>query len=177
MNTSLTINMKSPAGKNIGKSITYVSAGASSGDLKSMATGLVGLTTNTYESADRVQKINVDTESIPGESSKPEPTFTIGSLSYTESYNVPEGFTSGYYAPITYNGDGTLCASRPYFENEDESWTMPDMVTQFCPINGTTNLFIYAREHLDSFDGILYATEGASYAAKSITYSYESEEG
>ena len=96
MNTSLSIKMKSTANKDLQKSITYVSASASSADLLSMAQGLTGLTTNTYESADRVQKINIDTEQLPV-TAKPVPTLSV----------TDNGSSKG---TITYTGDGTLIA-------------------------------------------------------------------
>ena len=97
MNTSLNIKMKDTGGKDLQKSITYVSASASSADLVSMAQGLVGLTTNTYESADRIQKMNVDTESyvVP----KQVPTLSV----------TDDG--GGKLGTITYTGDGSLATA------------------------------------------------------------------
>ena len=97
MVTSLSISMKDTEGKDLQKSITYVSASASSGDLAEMAQGLTALTSNIYVSADRVQKVNVDNESIPGGSK------TVPTLSVADDGGQGTG-------TITYTGDGDLIA-------------------------------------------------------------------
>ena len=154
MNTSLSIKMKDVENKSIQKSITYVSDSVSSADLVSMAQGLTGLTTNTYLSADRIQKINVDTESIPsgGSSAKTDPTLTAGSkLSSDTGFNY------------TYNGDGDVYA----YVNEDYAVLVnrTSKTVTVADIIGHTGIVEYT--------GTLYATEGASYAAKSVTFSYD----
>lgn len=160
MNTSLSIKMKSTANKELQKSITYVSASASSADLLSMAQGLTGLTTNTYESADRIQKINVDTESIPGGASivKTEPTLTVGEL---EDGSIEVGGYTVKSAEITYNGDGTLLAEA------GES--------TFVAVGDTYIMIVPADESGVTGTCMIYATEGTNYAAKSVTFSFSFE--
>ena len=150
MVTSLSISMKDTEGKDLQKSITYVSASASSGDLAEMAQGLTALTSNTYVSADRVQKVNVDNETIPG-GSKTEPTLSIGEWESASSI----GEYATYQAQITYNGDGTLYAAGNCFTSVD----MNSMFLEILPIN-------------EEVSGTLYASEGTNYAAKSITFSH-----
>lgn len=119
MNTSLSIKMKSTANKDLQKSITYVSASASSADLLSMAQGLTGLTTNTYESADRIQKINIDTEQLPA-TPKTVPTLSVSDNG------------GGTVGTVTYTGDGELIA----YGSRGECTFSNDLI--FGP-SGTTN--------------------------------------
>lgn len=94
MQTSLSIKMKDTDNKDLQKSITYVSASASSADLREMAMGLVSLTTNNYVGSDRIQKINVDDETVPVV--KPVPTLTVTSQIG--------------WGTIAYSGNGSLVA-------------------------------------------------------------------
>lgn len=160
MYTSLNIKMKDVSGKDLQKSITYVSASASSADLVSMASGLVGLTTNTYKSADRIQKINVDTESIPGGASivKTEPTLEVGEL---QDGSIEVGGYTIKSAEITYDGDGTLLAGT-----DVDTWVM---------IESSSINIVPAASSGETGTCTLYATEGTNYAAKSITFSYSFE--
>lgn len=104
MYTSLNVKMKDQTDKELAKSITYINASASSADLKSMAQGLVGLTTNTYQSADRIQKLNVDTEQIPQtEPARLTPAFTFTKNTVSHPANASIIFS--------YNGNGTITAS------------------------------------------------------------------
>ena len=104
MYTSMNIKMKNPAGKDIAKSVTYVSASASSADLKSMAQGLVGLTQNTYDGADRIQKLNVDTEQVPQtEPARLTPAFTVTK----NQIDIPKN-PSILFA---YNGNGSIAVA------------------------------------------------------------------
>lgn len=96
MQTSLSIKMKDTDNKDLQKSITYVSASASSADLREMAMGLVSLTTNDYVGSDRIQKINVDDETVPVV--KPVPTLVV---------NDGGGGSTG---TIAYSGNGSLVA-------------------------------------------------------------------
>ena len=176
MQTSIIINTTSPSGKALQKTLTDVNASCSSAVLKTFSTMLNGLTQNTYVKTNRVDKLTVDTEESGGGTSKTEPTLSVGTFSKAETGH--EQYLFSFSAPITYNGDGTLCVSQPYLGEAVDPRSPIDTVMQILTgLSGNKILKVYMAEDHDVFDGILYATEGASYAAKSITYSYEYEEG
>lgn len=68
---------RSTTGQNITTTIGYVNPNADSATLKTFGQKLNAMTTNIYEETDRVQTINVDTEEVPGGSSKPAHTLTV----------------------------------------------------------------------------------------------------
>ena len=168
MNTSLSIKMKSTANKDLQKSITYVSASASSADLLSMAQGLTGLTTNTYESADRIQKINIDTESIV--LPKTEPTLAIKSA---------QNPTIGMGCGITYNGDGVLTArvngsslASSTHEDLQQGFAYFDQTGVFAYIDVSGNSRGYSIVGAASYSITLSSSETDNYAAKTIVYEH-----
>lgn len=58
---SLIISSKDTSGKDLSKTVSDINPSAQPSELKAMAQGLNGLTTNVYQSADRVARENVDT--------------------------------------------------------------------------------------------------------------------
>lgn len=58
---SLIISSKDTSGKDLSKTVSDINPDAQPSVLKAMAQGLNGLTTNVYQSADRVARENVDT--------------------------------------------------------------------------------------------------------------------
>lgn len=62
MKSSLIINSTDVNGNKKQKAITNINPSATSAQLKEFATRFNALSTNTYDSADIVDKINVDTE-------------------------------------------------------------------------------------------------------------------
>lgn len=167
MNTSLNIKMKDTNNKDLQKSITYVSASASSADLLSMAQGLTGLTTNTYESADRIQKINIDTEPF---NVKKDPTLEI---------KKAQNPTIGMGCEISYDGDGVLtarvkCSSLDSSTHEDlgRGFAEFDNTGVWAYINNSGDARGYSIVGAASYSITLSASEGDNYAAKTIIYEH-----
>lgn len=79
--TSIIINSTDTNNKALQKTLTDANASCSAGVLATFGQMLTGLTTNTYKSTNRVNKLNCDTEDIPtdGGSStgKPVPTLVV----------------------------------------------------------------------------------------------------
>ena len=89
-------------GKTLQKTITDVNPDASSEALLGFAQRLNALTTNVYGKTDRVDKLNVDTETS---ANLLTPTFTMTKTSYSLTTDA-----SGDHIlmGLTYNGDGAL---------------------------------------------------------------------
>lgn len=137
MNTSISIKMKSPDNKDLQKSITYVNPEATSEDFKLMARGLVSLTSNEYESTDRIQKVNVDTESIPGAGT--DQPITIGEFETVTPQFVEGEGAFAFKASIS-GAEGSLASSgvTVYYGAEDESESPREEYT-FSTINESGN--------------------------------------
>ena len=90
-------------GKTLQKTITDVNPDASSEALLGFAQRLNALTTNVYGKTDRIDKVNVDTESTAGLLT---PTLSIAKTTYSWSgdKNNSENVTIDY----TYDGDGNI---------------------------------------------------------------------
>lgn len=167
MNTSLNIKMKDTNNKDLQKSITYVSASASSADLLSMAQGLTGLTTNTYESADRIQKINIDTEPF---NVKKEPTLEI---------KRAQNPAVGVGCEISYNGDGVLTANvkvsslaSSTHEDLKRGFAYFDGVGVYAYVDNSGDARGYSIVGAAAYSITLSASEGDNYAAKTIIYEH-----
>ena len=95
--TSVILNSTDSNGKKMQTTITNVNPEASSLHLKQMGQMINALTSNTYDSTDRIDKINCDTEAKPIPAN---PTLSLPSTSYSG--------VSTKYETITYSGDGEL---------------------------------------------------------------------
>ena len=121
---SVVINSKDSSGKNLSKTISSINPEAQPSDLKAMAQGLNALTKNTYDSAERIARENIDTaadKSVPAAtqlivksktsqatvSAANEFTATLTSASFDGSTNVS----------VTANNVGASYLGRPYFDN------------------------------------------------------------
>ena len=162
MNTSLSIKMKSPDNKDLQKSITYISPEVTSNDLKYMARGLVSLTSNSYESADRVQKVNVDTESIPG-AGKDQ------TLSVSEFETVQPQFISGSGAQAwqaTVSGAyGALASSwvKVFYDDGNEAYT-------FSFIGEDSNVLRVEYKTTETVNGFLGFVTAAERTVEGVRY-------
>lgn len=58
---TMNIKSKNLSDKAVSTTIGYINPDAQPSELKALAQGLIGLTKNTYQSADRIETINVDT--------------------------------------------------------------------------------------------------------------------
>lgn len=100
MKTSISIEtVDGSTGQKKQRSVTDINPSATSEELKTFAQGLVGLTTQNYSSTNRIQVVNVDTESVQGKSI---PTFSINSDGRTKIDDVTYDF------PYNYDGDGQI---------------------------------------------------------------------
>jgi outer membrane protein assembly factor BamB len=131
--TSVILNATDSGGKKMQTTITNVNPEASSLHLKQMGQMINALTTNTYDSTDRIDKINCDTESKPIQA-----TATL-SLTKTD-WNIATDHNFGDFGiqtPITYNGDGNV-----YVANQNNDIMTAYVVTQ----SNTLKLFITQGE-------------------------------
>lgn len=150
METSLIVNTTDTSNKKIQKTITYANPNATNANLKLFAQKMTGLTTNTFEGANRVNKQDVD-EPDGGGSSKLTPTFTavFDRRALTGSY--------------TYNGDGEVFG---YAETSVFSEVIPELL-----LIDHQNKILGFSEDVDIIGSDvtlkLYASEGENYAAAS----------
>ena len=159
MNTSINIKMKSPDNKDLQKSITYVNPEATSEDFKLMAKGLVSLTSNEYESTDRIQKVNVDTESIPGAGT--DQPITIGAFETVAPQFVEGEWTYAFKASIS-GAEGSLASSGVvvYYGTEDERDSPREGYT-FSTINESGNELRVEFKPEDDEEGfVVFSFEG-----------------
>ena len=151
METSLIVNQTATNNKKIQKTITYANPEASNANLKLFGQKLTGLTTNTFNGADRVNKQDVDEPDSGGGSQKLTPTFTL---------NFDFNNMTGTY---TYNGDGEI------FGYTQTSAQVPDD-EEITPYPITIDREAKTVEVDGDYTGLqgdvwLYASEGENYAA------------
>lgn len=141
------------SGKKQTTTITYVNDTANSDTLKTFAQHLNSFTRNSYDSADRVQTINVDTEQVPVPATpKTEPTLTITGNWHMDGSDLVSSFT--------YDGDGIITAYCVTPQND----------SMFCRVNQTMkNVSIYNITTSVSFTLYLTASETENYASKTVT--------
>ena len=102
--TSVILNSTDSNGKKMQTTITNVNPEAASIHLKQMGQMINALTSNTYDSTDRIDKINCDTESKPIQA-----TATLSLTKTAWSIENDHNFGDwGIKTPITYNGDGDV---------------------------------------------------------------------
>lgn len=145
MQVNLEIASTTTNNKKQSTNIAYVNPNVPNATLKTFAQSLIGLTTNTFSGATRIAESDVDS----GGGAKITPTLSIGAFSY-------DGYR--YVADITYNGDGTLFGDT----NDAAAYV------QIHNNEGQQQVRVHSNSA--SFSGTIYATEGATYAAKSITF-------
>lgn len=142
--TSIIINSTDTNNKALQKTLTDANASCSAGVLATFGQMLTGLTTNTYKSTNRVNKLNCDTEDIPtdGGSStgKPVPTLTV----------TDDG--GGSLGVIDYSGNGSLVAYSS---------------RGACTIAGGK---VSAPMGTSNVSGIICASETAEYASTWSTF-------
>lgn len=114
MDSSLIINSTDTTGKKLQKSITNLNPNITNATAKEFAQKLNALTTNTYNGATRINKIDVDEDDEGGgltptpTTSKRIPTLTLPYRRYdTDNSGSPD-----VYAPITYDGDGVVKTTK-----------------------------------------------------------------
>ena len=138
------------------KSITNISPTATPAQIKAFTQAANALTTRSYVETVRVEKLVCDTEPEP--STKPTPTLTLESSSATkaEISAAMAGSEGLYENSITYDGDGVL-----------------SVATSDADIVATVDQdFLYVAFIGEGATGTvtLYASEGAQYAATSVTF-------
>ena len=155
--TSLEIVATTQQDKKLTTTVSYVNASASAGDLKQFGQMLNALTDNTYEESIRVQKIHVDTEDVPEPAppAKTVPTLTV-------SRNSQQG-----YVDYTYNGDGIIAAIATD-DFHDRGYV------EVIPTSHKIAVLNDAQKVASSEVAItVVATEGAEYAAASVSGSFD----
>lgn len=145
MATSVNITSATVANKKVTKALSNINPEISNATLKQAAQLFTAISNTTYQSATRVTTMNVDEEYTPPVT-KIEPTLTMSDFSYSGHY---------YESTITYNGDGEL------------SFRIDTANAKGMIYNNTLLV-----EFNQAFTGKLYASEGTTYAAKSISFSY-----
>lgn len=143
MQVNAILSSTDTSGKKQTTTITYLRA-SQKAKAVDLATALNALTTNTYTGT-QVNEINVNI-------SKTEPTITLGSWELVTS--------KGYYATITYNGDGNL-----YVECSNPAYIAYDEVEQVNKLTVITSGFS------SQFTGKIYSTETNNYSAKVVNFS------
>ncbi len=146
MKTTLAVKTTDTAGKAQQKAVTYINPAATNAALKTFAQKLAGLTTDNYVDAERINTMSVN-----------EADSTPAAASKTQptlSLGVWTKSGTTYSATITYNGDGTLSST-------------------LGTISGTT-LSITDADGI--FSGVISASEGTTYAAGKLAFSYNTEE-
>ena len=139
-----------------GKTISDISATATPAQIKAFAQSLNSLSTNSYVETYRIERLNCDTaEPTP---SKPVPTLTLASATATIS-DITSAMASAeglYENAITYNGDGVLSVATSYADivaSVDEDFLYVAFIGEGT--SGTVTL---------------YASEGVTYSATSVTF-------
>lgn len=113
--TDLKISTKTSEGKSGTTTVSYVNPEATAATLKELAAKLVNLTDDTYISADRVNTVNVDTESP---TIKQTPTFTFSKTVFAQSEFAEGGNGAGGTWPavsftVTTDSDGVISITPP----------------------------------------------------------------
>ena len=151
MESSLVINSIDTSGNLKQKTVTYVNPAVTNAKLETFAQKMTAMSTNTYVNSKRLDATSPASELSPGESSGGSATAkTVPTLSlgvWTKS-----GTT--YTATISYNGDGTLSSTLGTISGSTLSITDADGI----------------------FSGIIMATETDTYAASSLSFTYNTEE-
>ena len=137
MDTSLIINSTN-SDKKVSKAISNINPEKDNAVLKTFAQKVNALTTNNYVDATRVNKMSVNEATT-----KPEPTLTISSGTYT------------------YDGDGDV-----YGYAEHNGTVLSVKINRTEKTFNVLDTMMPATEYTIT----LYATETANFAAKSVTY-------
>jgi len=147
MTTSVNITSTSTANKKMTKSITNINPQISNSALKTAAQLFTAISTNTFNGADRIVRVDVNEPYNPS-SPTLEPTLQVG-----EFEENPSNYFS---ADITYNGDGSL-------------YVIVDTENAFATI-ANNKINVYSTEQ--TFSGSVFASAGTSYASKSVEFMY-----
>ena len=111
--TSLIISATGSGGKTVQKTVTDVNPNASNAKLTALGQMLNSLTTNTYQTTNRIDKVNCDTET---KTQRTITTFTVASTGvqitdYTQPVSVPLSKVntkgSGYSFTLIYRDNFT----------------------------------------------------------------------
>lgn len=147
-------------GKKTARSITNISPTATNLQIKTFAQAANALTTRAYNETVRIDKIVCDTDPDPSPTPtvKPSPTLTLETTTATKADIVSAMATDEglYESAITYNGDGILSVATSYADivaTVDEDFLYIAFIGEGA--TGTVTL---------------YASEGETYAAASVTF-------
>ena len=121
---SVVINSKDPSGKSLSKTISSINPSAQPSDLKAMAQGLNALTKNTYDSAERVARENVDTASdktVPAAATlvvkNKNSSVTVSSANEYTATLTSASFDNTTKISVVANNVGKSYLGRPYLDN------------------------------------------------------------
>lgn len=154
MKTSVILTATDLSGKKLQKTLTNINSNATAAQLKTLAQGLNGLTTNTYVETGRVDKIVCDLET-----GKTTPTLTLATASATKAaVAAAEG---AYENEITYNGDGVLTV-------------LTSGAGIVATIEDDTLYVTFVGEGATGTVTV-YASEGSEYAAANVTFTISAE--
>lgn len=158
--TELKLKSKNAAtGQDITTTLTYVNPNANSTTLKTFGQKLNAMTTNIYGETDRVQTINVDTEEVPGGSSKPAHTLTVTRDWWSSSAALSMSIT------FTYDGDFNTLKAFTNRPNDVEAG-FPEYTELTTGAENTATLKVVGYQGIPYGKPIiLYAPETENYAA------------
>ena len=121
---SLVIYSKDTNGNDLTKTISDINPNAQPSELKAMAQGLNSLTTNVYQSADRVARENVDTASdktVPAAATlvvkNKNSSVTVSSANEYTATITSASFENTTKISIVANNIGRSYLGRPYLDN------------------------------------------------------------
>jgi len=139
--TSAIVTYTDQTGKAMQKALTDINPDATNAQLVAFAQKLTGITSNSYVSTLRVDKVNCDSEAGGGDA-RPVPTLAFNDakvvnneISVTTVQNNGPSGGSICRLPVTYNGDGTVhamaleqtkgfvCCSAFYYEAQS-TWAV-----------------------------------------------------
>lgn len=154
--TSLILTTTDILGRKQQKSITDVNPNADTAALKTFAQMCNNLTTNTYVSTDRIDKINCDTEAG---TSKTAPTLAIDGGNTIQSAGVDTT------KAITYNGDGVLYISPSNHSN---------IIMGVQNVNNSYQFIAEKPATLTggAVTGTIYASETTTYKSASVDFTF-----
>ena len=152
MESSLVINSIDTSGNLKQKTVTYVNPAVTNAKLETFAQKMTAMSTNTYVNSKRLDATSPASELSPSEQIAPAQVVTKPQPVISLGVWNKSGTT--YTATISYNGDGTLSSTLGTISGSTLSITDADGI----------------------FSGIIMATETDTYAASSLSFTYNTEE-
>ena len=186
--TSLIISATGSGGKTVQKTVTVVNPHASNEKLTTLGQMLNSLTTNTYQTTTRIDKVNCDTET---KTQRTITTFNVTSTGvqitdYTQPVSVPLSKVntkgSGYSFALTYRDNSTAqvgCA-MPYLKNfssSDYETLKMYSVIWYCDLYSAApsswSISVYLNEKaVGSFTATFHVDEDDNYTALDIPLTF-----